>query len=591
MTIRPYEKLKSTRFVLLAALACTMLGLAVPAFAAANPIIVNSTVDSPDSNPGNQICADAANECTLRAAIQEANEEGSGAEIDFSNLFKGDLASTITIATPLPAIVAPSTIIEAGTACNTAAGVLGPCVGINSSAGGTALEVKAREVTIKGLAVTGAAIGLKATEAAQLLSVSDNWFGKKLNGTLGADSTGIEVVGEAATLEANQVVGGEIGIHTAGADGHSGSSIRGNSIAGTSGSAILIENELNGVFGNQVSGSGAAGIRVHSFGTGSADENRIGGLTFERGTSDPDENVIDDSVGPAIELNTLQSTANEIYRNRGAGNAGGFIVFKAINPGTEPNGPNEGIQPPVISTATSTGASGSAEPEAVVRVFLKTATEEGEIASFLRVATADEHGSWSVTYPALPGGSVAIAASQTSEVKGSSRLKIVDLPPVAPVVTAISPAKGPAAGHTAVTITGEHLAGATEVRFGATAGTHLVDVSDTSVTVESPAGTAGAKAAVTVITPGGTSATSPADQFEWEAASTTPPDNGGSNSGNSNSGGSPGSGGSSGSGSTPPKSTPARPKKPLQCKAGFKKKTVKGKPHCVKVKKAHKKHL
>jgi hypothetical protein len=30
---------------------------------------------------------------TLRAAIEETNEEGLGAEIDFSNRFKGDLAS------------------------------------------------------------------------------------------------------------------------------------------------------------------------------------------------------------------------------------------------------------------------------------------------------------------------------------------------------------------------------------------------------------------------------------------------------------------------------------------------------------------
>ncbi len=45
-------------------------------------------------------------------------------------------------------------------------------------------------------------------------------------------------------------------------------------------------------------------------------------------------------------------------------------------------------------------------------------------------------------------------------------------------------------------------------------------------------------------------------------------------------------GGASGSGST---STPPKPK-PLQCKKGFKKKAVKGKPKCVKTKKPHRHH-
>jgi CSLREA domain-containing protein len=36
-------------------------------------IVVNSTVDEPDANPGNGVCATAAGKCTLRAAVQEAN--------------------------------------------------------------------------------------------------------------------------------------------------------------------------------------------------------------------------------------------------------------------------------------------------------------------------------------------------------------------------------------------------------------------------------------------------------------------------------------------------------------------------------------
>jgi len=39
--------------------------------------VVNSTVDAPDVNPGDGICADANGNCTLRAAIQEGNAAGS----------------------------------------------------------------------------------------------------------------------------------------------------------------------------------------------------------------------------------------------------------------------------------------------------------------------------------------------------------------------------------------------------------------------------------------------------------------------------------------------------------------------------------
>ena len=58
----------------------------------------------------------------------------------------------------------------------------------------------------------------------------------------------------------------------------------------------------------------------------------------------------------------------------------------------------------------------------------------------------------------------------------------------APTVTGVSPATGPAAGGTSVTITGTGLTGATAVKFGTTAATGVVVNSATSVTATSPAG-------------------------------------------------------------------------------------------------------
>ena len=48
--------------------------------AAGATFVVNSSADSVDANPGNGVCADASGNCTLRAAIMEANAL-SGADI------------------------------------------------------------------------------------------------------------------------------------------------------------------------------------------------------------------------------------------------------------------------------------------------------------------------------------------------------------------------------------------------------------------------------------------------------------------------------------------------------------------------------
>ncbi len=86
----------------------------------------------------------------------------------------------------------------------------------------------------------------------------------------------------------------------------------------------------------------------------------------------------------------------------------------------------------------------------------------------------------------------------------------------APTVTAITPATGPAAGGTLVTITGTNFTGSPTptVDFGPTAATNVTVVSATSITADSPPGTASVTPVdVTVTTPEGKSASSSADQF------------------------------------------------------------------------------
>jgi hypothetical protein len=65
-----------------------------------------------------------------------------------------------------------------------------------------------------------------------------------------------------------------------------------------------------------------------------------------------------------------------------------------------------------------------------------------------------------------------------------------------------------------VTITGTNLTGATAVKFGANSGTGVTVNSATSITATAPAGSAGT-VDVMVTTPGGTSATAPADRYTY----------------------------------------------------------------------------
>jgi hypothetical protein len=90
-----------------------------------------------------------------------------------------------------------------------------------------------------------------------------------------------------------------------------------------------------------------------------------------------------------------------------------------------------------------------------------------------------------------------------------------------PVVSEVSPDTGFTTGMTPVTITGSGFTGATAVDFGGVPATNVMDVTDTTITADSPAGSAGA-VDVTVTAPGGLSATSPADQYTYTVDQTIP---------------------------------------------------------------------
>ncbi|HEU5254319.1 MAG TPA: CSLREA domain-containing protein [Solirubrobacterales bacterium] len=631
------------------ALLAALFILAVPAAASA-AVTVNTTADEPDAAAGAP-CETAGGKCSLRAAIEVTNLAGTAENVLFdATVFEGQLADTITLSTPLPAIKAPISI-NAGT-CTTAALIFGPCAGVSGPTGNFGISVEADGVTISRLAVTGALTGINVINESASFTALGNWVGVKLDGSAGANNTGIFIdpqsdqatiggseavqrnvisgnnnegldmqgasgatirgnffgvapdgttqmgnaidieitdstsglgakaeeneigaqlsaeaaatpaceaacnvisgaisygidlsgvggneapasgptviagnhiglavtgvnavangqrgilvggadnltIGGPASEYANHITGGVIGIlagkaadnlgiesnsigidasgnqlappseginvsseeiltfggeaeivdnaiagtgtgitqhsvgaliagneitdpgigiYTYGTVSPHGNAIVENTIVSASLQGILVENDENVIVGNKVIESGEAGIRIQRFFSLGAVGNLVGGDAAD------EENLISDSGGPAIEIEDFENTNNEIARNTGSGNGGSFIDLISTEPGSEPNGPNEGIKPPVFSTAIQSKAEGTAEPGALVRVFRKDSAEPGELSSFLGETQADGGGNWKLSYAAsLPVGTI-VAATQTNGNGGTSEL-------------------------------------------------------------------------------------------------------------------------------------------------------------------------
>jgi alpha-tubulin suppressor-like RCC1 family protein len=96
---------------------------------------------------------------------------------------------------------------------------------------------------------------------------------------------------------------------------------------------------------------------------------------------------------------------------------------------------------------------------------------------------------------------------------------LVSLKTASASVAAVSPAAGPGRGGTTVTITGANLASASAVHFGAVAAGELEVRSASEIVAVSPPGSGVVD--VTVTTPEGTSHTSFADRFSYEASTVT----------------------------------------------------------------------
>jgi CSLREA domain-containing protein len=295
--------------------------------------------------------------------------------------------------------------------------------GILAGSAGVGADNLAIEGNLIGLTVPGistlqppstAAISVDSSGIASLAAAAD--ISRNQISMLGG--VGIEQHGPGAAIANNEIFGGLLGIRAYGFVGAQGNTIEGNLVANSSETGMQLENDANAVLGNDVEGSGGAGVLVGSgILAGPASGNLIGGDTAAS------ENTISGNAKDAIAVVGEESIQNEIRRNNGIGNGGLFIDLGNDGAGNlATTGPNGGIQAPAIAGATVSGVSGTAEPGAKVRVFRRQTASGGELGGLLAEATADGSGNWSVAYgSAIPAGT-NVAASQTTAAEGTSEL-------------------------------------------------------------------------------------------------------------------------------------------------------------------------
>ena len=178
--------------------------------------------------------------------------------------------------------------------------------------------------------------------------------------------------------------------------------------------------------------------------------------------------------------------------------------------------------PTVTSISPTAGPTGGGTTVVITGTGFSAANATGAVKFGATVATYTINSNTQITAtsPAASAGTYDITVATpggTSATSAADQYMYV----AAPTVTAISPTAGPTGGGMTVVITGTGFSAANAtgaVKFGATVATYTIN-SNTQITATSPAASAGTYD-ITVVTPGGTSATSAADQYTYVTAPT-----------------------------------------------------------------------
>jgi LPXTG-motif cell wall-anchored protein len=199
-----------------------------------------------------------------------------------------------------------------------------------------------------------------------------------------------------------------------------------------------------------------------------------------------------------------------------SGAVGNYVVAITTPYGTNSGTPSSNYSivaaPTVTALGTKTGSVAGGNTIGIGGTGFTTATA---VYFGSTLATGLHVNSDTAVTAVAPAGSgtvdvTVVTAGGTSPTNATDTYTYVN----APAIASLSPAAGPTAGNTLVTITGSDLTGTTGVSFGGLAASNVTVVNASTVTALSPAGSVGG-VNVTVSTAFGTSATNASDVFTY----------------------------------------------------------------------------
>jgi CSLREA domain-containing protein len=311
---------------------------------------VNSTGDEADLSTADGLCLTTSGNCTLRAAIQQANATAGADTIDFS---LGAGTPSISPVTALPSITDQVTI-NGNTGGATRVQISGSSIAA-ANTHGLVLAAGSNGSTIKSLIIrqwTGNGIRILSNNN----FIEDNYVGTDQTGNAAAaNSTGGVVI----NLASGNTVGGA-------------TSAQRNVISGNTGDGVAISNTTtaNTVAGNYIgigaNGTTDVGNTLNGVSIGLASNQLIGGSTATPGTAPG--NVISGNGSDGVEINATGGAAsnNNVQGNLIGTNAVGTTGVKNdgnglfITGGASSNtiGGSSSMLRNVISANTTAGGDG-----------------------------------------------------------------------------------------------------------------------------------------------------------------------------------------------------------------------------------------
>src|SRR5215211_2025230 len=384
--------------------ALAMVGLLAPrAYAAPSTFTVNLTADTPDANLSNAVCdvnpTVSGNQCTLRAAIQQANANNNPTETDLINFNIPDSidpgVKTISPGSSLPSIEEPVIIdgySQPGSSVNTLAKATNAKLLIELNGKDTitrGLNVFASNSVVRGLVIRRFTdIGINNAPNGDLLTnvrIEGNFIGTNASGT--------SALGNGAGVNFFAVANSTIG---------------GTSRASRN---LISGNKFEGVF---IEGGG-------NFGQGSADNNLIQGNLI--GTQKDGVTALGNgNAGVALlsDADGNRILSNSIFANGALGIDLGNNGPTANDPGDTDTGSNRLQNFPVISSAktisgttTIAGTLNSRPFELyTIQFFSSPSGDEGQTFIGQKVVATDSSGN--ATFSFTPTTAVALGRQITA---------------------------------------------------------------------------------------------------------------------------------------------------------------------------------